>query len=119
MRYARVWVAGHFLSVRGHRQATTDLAWQLWFTHVGLAMTTHAEEVTGNPDPGVTHVSPTGALGRSLSGYGASVIWPGSMGGVGATPPLLPPPLPPPPPPLPGGGPTTRGAFFGGAGAAA
>ena len=43
---------------------------------------------------------------------------PGSMGGVGATPPV-PPPLPPPPPPLPRGGPTTGGAFFGGAGATA
>jgi hypothetical protein len=49
---------------------------------------------------------------------------PGSMGAVGAPPPVplpLPPPsVPPPlPPPLPGGGLTTGGAFFGVAGAAA
>jgi hypothetical protein len=28
--------SGHFLSVLDHRQATTDLAWQLWFAHAGL-----------------------------------------------------------------------------------
>lgn len=49
--------------------------------------------------------------------YGASVMIPGSMGGVGETPPV-PPPVPPPPPPPPGGGPTTGGAVFRGGGGA-
>jgi hypothetical protein len=36
-------VAGHFLSVLDHRQATTDIAWQLRFAHAGLLL-------RGDPD---------------------------------------------------------------------